>query len=131
MRHVKLGMGMALFASLAMVAAVGAAKKEAQTKTVQGELIDTYCYSSGGAKGARHAKCATKCMSSGIPAGVLVDGKFWVLGTNPKPLAQYASKTIRVTGEMDQDTHMILPKTVQVQEDGQWKDVQLQDAHHH
>jgi hypothetical protein len=122
------GLALALISSLGMVAAVGAADSEG--KAVQGELIDTYCYSSGGAKGEGHAKCATKCMNSGIPAGILVDGKVWILGTNPKPLAKYAAKTIRVTGEMDADTHMILPKTIEVQEDGKWEPVKMHDAHH-
>jgi hypothetical protein len=131
MKHVTAGFAMALISSLGMVAAVGAAKAKPESKAIQGELIDTYCYSSGGAKGEGHAKCAAKCMSSGIPAGILVDGKVWVLGTNPKPLAQYAAKTIRVTGTMDEDTHMLLPKTIEVNENGKWEPVALQDAHHH
>jgi hypothetical protein len=130
MKRLGTGIALALFSSLGMIAAVGAADAKPESKAIQGELIDTYCYSSGGAKGEGHAKCAAKCMSSGIPAGILVDGKVWILGTNPKPLAQYAAKTIRVTGEMDSDTHMILPDTVEVQEDGKWQPVKLQDAHH-
>src|SRR5437764_7460168 len=45
--------------------------------TVQGELIDTGCFvsSDGDAKGKDHAACATKCMSSGVPAGILPEGK--------------------------------------------------------
>lgn len=128
MRKVGIGLCTALLACLGMVVAAQAEADSA--KTVQGELIDMYCYSAGGATGEGHSKCATKCMSSGIPAGILVDGQAWTLATNPVVLAKYAAKTIRVTGEMDEKTHIVLPKTIEVSEDGKWEPVKLKDAHH-
>src|SRR4051812_4936406 len=50
----------------------------ADSKTVEGELVDTHCYSAGGAKGEDHGKtCGAKCAKSGIPVAVLLDGKAW------------------------------------------------------
>ena len=97
---------------------------------VQGELIDTYCYTAGGATGQDHKGCGQKCAKSGIPVGVLADGKAWTLATNPKPLAQYMAQTIRVTGEANKDNGVIIPDKVEVKDGDQWKEVSLSDAHH-
>ena len=126
-----------LLISLASVALVGgfaatqlAAQDKKESKTVQGELVDMHCFSKGGAKGEKHAGCGTKCMASGIPAGVLVDGKAWTLTTNPIPLAEHTSKMIRVTGTQNADTQTIVPDKVEVQDAGNWKEVPLKDQHH-
>ena len=46
----------------------------AETVTVRGEVIDTYCYSLMGAKGESHRQCAIDCVKAGIPAGLLEEG---------------------------------------------------------
>jgi hypothetical protein len=53
----------------------------AQTVTVKGEVIDTYCYALLGAKGESHRQCAIDCVKAGIPAGLLEEGtgKVYVL----------------------------------------------------
>jgi hypothetical protein len=53
----------------------------AQTMTVKGEVIDTYCYALMGAKGEGHRQCAIDCVKAGIPAGLLEEGtgKVYVL----------------------------------------------------
>src|SRR5437868_15096786 len=72
---------------------------DAEKKTVEGELVDTHCYSAGGAIGEEHgSKCGKGCAKSGIPVAVLLDGKAWTLTTNPVPLADAVGKTVRVTG---------------------------------
>ena len=103
---------------------------DADKKTVEGELVDTYCYSSGGATGEKHATCGAKCAKSGIPVAVLVDGKAWTLATNPKPLADSVGKTVKVTGAANADAMTFVPDTVQVKDGENWKDVKLNDAHH-
>jgi len=57
---------------------------QAQTVTVKGEVIDTYCYALMGAKGEGHRQCAIDCFKAGIPAGLLEDGtnKVFVLLPN-------------------------------------------------
>jgi len=126
-----------LIIGLASVALVGGfaatqlvAADKPESKTVQGELVDMACFSKGGAKGEKHAGCGTKCMSSGIPAGVLVDGKAWTLAVNPTPLAEYSSKVIRVTGIQNADSQTIVPEKVEVQDGGNWKEVDMKDKHH-
>jgi hypothetical protein len=103
----------------------GAAKQ-----TWTGELVDMDCYSSGQAKGEDHKACATHCMSSGIPAGLLVGDKAYTLLTNPVPLSQYAASQARVTGELRKDTQSIAPSKIEVKQGDDWKEIALKDAHH-
>lgn len=97
---------------------------------IEGELVDLHCYSAGGAKGEKHATCGTKCAASGIPVAVLVDGKAWTIATNPAPLAEAVGKTVRVTGEKNDETQAITAEKVEVKEGDQWKEVAMKDAHH-
>ena len=113
------------------------AKASDKPVTIQGELIDTACFvtSDGDAKGKDHAKCATKCMASGVPAGILPQGSkdakaLMYLLTNPVPLASYAGQTIKVEGTSHADLHAIDVKKLYVQQGSQWKEVQLNDEHH-
>jgi type 1 fimbria pilin len=113
----------------AVALAFGGIALAADSKTVEGELIDTNCYTKGDAKGEGHKDCANKCMKSGIPAAVLVDGKAWTLTTNPAPLAQYAAETVRVTGTVNEDTQTIAPDKIEVKQGDTWKEVKMKDAH--
>ncbi len=79
----------------------------AETVTVKGELIDTYCYTTMGAKGPSHRACATECVKKGIPVGLLEDGtnKVYILLPNkdnsslpPAVIAKMAEK-VTVTGK--------------------------------
>jgi hypothetical protein len=113
---------------------------EAQTRqiTIVGELVDTACFvhSGGDAVGQGHAECAQRCLSSGIPAGVLPQGaekpsEMKVILTNPRPLAEHAARTIRVIGNVYEGfENVIEPQQVFVQEGNEWREVQLQDEHH-
>lgn len=53
----------------------------ARAETVTGEVIDTFCYASMGAKGASHKQCGIDCAKKGIPVGLLEKGsdKVYVL----------------------------------------------------
>jgi len=103
----------------------------ADAKTVEGELVDTHCYSAGGAKGADHGKtCGAKCAKSGIPVAVLVGDKAWTLTTNPKPLAEAVGKQVRVTGEQNAEAQTIVADKVEVKDGDSWKEIKLNDAHH-
>lgn len=42
--------------------------------TVQGEVIDTFCYLTMGAKGASHKTCGMECARKGSPVGLLEEG---------------------------------------------------------
>ena len=73
--------------------------------TVKGEVVDMACYIDHGATGEKHADCAKKCITSGLPVGIkAVDGKTYLLIGEHKSinadLAQYAAKTITVKGKV-------------------------------
>jgi hypothetical protein len=80
----------------------------AETVTVKGELIDTYCYATMGAKGASHKSCATTCVKKGIPAGLLEDGtnKVYILLPNkdatglPPAVAEKMAEKVTITGKV-------------------------------
>ena len=79
----------------------------AQTVTVKGEVIDTYCYALMGAKGESHRQCAIDCVKAGIPAGLLEEGtgKVYVLLPNkdktglPKGVIDKLGRTASITGK--------------------------------
>jgi len=80
----------------------------AETVTVKGELIDTYCYSLMGAKGPSHRDCAIECVKKGIPAGLLEDGtnKVYVLLPNkdktglPATVIEKMAEKVTITGKV-------------------------------
>jgi len=79
----------------------------AQSVTVKGEVIDTYCYALMGAKGESHRQCAIDCVKAGIPAGLLEEGtgKVYVLLPNkdkaglPKGVIDKLGRTASITGK--------------------------------
>lgn len=82
-----------------------AAPKSGSELTVTGEVLDMACYLDHGASGEKHAGCAEKCISSGLPVGLKsADGTVYLLIGEHKPanaeLAQYAAKTITVKGKL-------------------------------
>lgn len=76
-----------------------------EDKTVKGEVIDMACYVDHGATGEKHADCAKKCISMGLPVGIKgEDGKTYLIIGEHKPinkeLENYAAKTITVKGKV-------------------------------
>jgi hypothetical protein len=91
---------------LLAVASLMAAEKPI---TVKGELVDTLCYASMGAKGESHAKCAIACAKKGIPVGLVEEGpgdkgKMYVLLPPkdaqglPASVTEHMGKVVSVTG---------------------------------
>lgn len=95
--------------------------------TITGELVDTKCFSKLGAKGEAHASCAVTCAKSGIPVAVMDDStkKLHVLATPAPALSAYMSKTVKVTGELNDATGIIVPSSVEVKEGDTWKKVDM------
>jgi|SRR5277367_5551729 len=60
-------LGLVFAASCAVIASAADAPQE---KSVSGVLTDTYCYSTMGAHGASHKKCAMGCAKAGIPVAL-------------------------------------------------------------
>ena len=97
-----------VFISFLMVLSIVSLVYAAETVTVKGELIDTYCYALMGAKGESHRQCAIDCIKAGIPAGLLEEGtgKVYVLLPNkdktglPKAVVDKMGRTVSITGKI-------------------------------
>ena len=62
--------------SLARAAHEGGGKEV----SVKGEVVDTFCYATMGAKGPSHKQCGIDCAHKGIPVGLLEStGKIHIL----------------------------------------------------
>ena len=106
-----------LFVFVALTAAATSApahearssKGAARTTTVTGEIVDMGCYLSHGSHGPDHKSCASRCLASGMPIGLLTaDDKLYLLTLNhddPDPYnrcKQMAAENVRVTGMLEQ-----------------------------
>ena len=103
---------MALFAGfvtlLLVLGGLSQVYAQAQTVTVKGEVIDTYCYALMGAKGESHRQCAIDCFKAGIPAGLLENGtnKVYVLLPNkdkaglPSGVMEKMGRQVTITGKV-------------------------------
>ena len=75
--------------------------------SVTGNLEDTYCYSTMGAKGAGHKECAMKCASAGIPVVLIEKGteKSYIVLPNknasplPDSVIKHMEDEVTVTGK--------------------------------
>ena len=80
----------------------------ADSVSVTGEVVDTYCYAIMGAKGESHRSCAITCIEKGIAAGLLEKGtdKLYVLLPNkdkaplPKEVIDKAGRQATITGKV-------------------------------
>ncbi|MBK9145406.1 MAG: hypothetical protein IPM23_23275 [Candidatus Melainabacteria bacterium] len=76
--------------------------------TVEGEVIDAWCYCSGvmgPGRGAEHEKCARLCVAGGVSAGILTDdGTVYIAAKHQAYkgcnglLLPYVAKRVRATG---------------------------------
>ena len=81
---------------------------DAMPMTVTGEVVDTFCYATAGAKGEGHRKCGLSCAEKGIPVALLEKGtdKVYVLLPKknatpvPKGLVDKMGHQVTVTGKM-------------------------------
>lgn len=81
-----------------------AAEKEV---SVTGEVVDTYCFATMGAKGASHKQCGITCAKKGIPVGLLESGtsKLYVLlpdkdkGTISENVIDKMGDTVTISGQ--------------------------------
>jgi hypothetical protein len=83
---------------------VSADDKDA-TQTIKGEVVDLMCYLDHGAKGDKHKGCATKCIKSGGPVGLLTsDDQLYLVIGDHKPandmLGDKAAQTVTLKGKV-------------------------------
>ena len=81
------------------------ARADDETKTIKGEVLDMACYLDHGASGEKHAGCAQKCISSGLPVGIKdADGKVYLVIGAHKPLndelAPLAAQQVTLKGKV-------------------------------
>ncbi len=69
-----------VLAGFSLLLAIGTSAM-ARAETVTGEVVDTFCYTAMGAKGASHKQCGIDCAKKGIPVALLESGsnKLYVL----------------------------------------------------
>jgi hypothetical protein len=101
---------LALAAGMAQlaVAAQGAQAKPAAATSgtkLTGEVVDTGCYLGHEARGEKHKACATKCIASGMPMGLLTaQGELYLITMsheNADPYNQLkgmAAQTVEISG---------------------------------
>jgi hypothetical protein len=80
-------------------------KDAAASKEVTGEVVDMMCYVNHNAVGEKHGQsCGAKCIKSGGPAGIVSEGKAYLVVGEHKPindqLAEYCGKNITVKGKI-------------------------------
>jgi hypothetical protein len=102
-RLANLGLGLVLAIGLAGIALAA----DTAEKSVTGNLEDSYCYGTMGAKGAGHKACAIKCASAGIPVTLIEKGteKSYILLPNkdasplPQSVISRMEDEVTVTGK--------------------------------
>ncbi len=123
-------LSLAAFAAFTAVSAIahegedhakkGSMGDDKEMTTVKGEVVDMACYIDHNATGEKHADCAKKCITSGLPVGIkAADGKTYMLIGEHKPinadLAQYAAKTITVKGKVASRGGMNMIENAEIQ----------------
>ena len=106
-RLANFGFGLGLVFVVGIGLAGVALAADGGTISVTGNLEDTYCYSTMGAKGAGHKECAMKCASSGIPVVLIEKGteKSYIVLPNknasplPDSVIKHMEDEVTVTGK--------------------------------
>jgi type 1 fimbria pilin len=96
--------------AVSLVMAVSGTLFAADSVTIMGEVIDTSCYATSGAKakGDGHRECGMNCIKKGAPAGLLENGtgKVYVLIPKkamtalPKTVVEKVAKQVSITGNV-------------------------------
>ena len=94
---------------------------------VTGTLVDAYCYMKEGDLTQTHMNiksCGTECLKGNLPAGVLANGKLYVLIFPGTAFMDYLYKQVEITGDLYGNSDLIPLKAVAVV-DGQRKNIKL------
>jgi hypothetical protein len=79
MRRIVLA-GFSVLLVLGMLLPAQADKSAGKEVSIKGEVIDTFCFTTMGAKGPSHKQCGIDCAHKGIPVGLLEpSGKIHIL----------------------------------------------------
>ena len=69
-----------------------------------GEIVDITCYADHDAHGDKHASCAQKCLTAGMPVGLLAEGKLYIVtmkdhSAPSAKLASFGGKSVVASGK--------------------------------
>ena len=92
-----------------------------KTVTLTGTLVDINCYLKDGHTTDDHdsmKRCGRDCLKEGLPAGVLVDKKLYVLVFPGPVFSDYVGKTVEVMGDLYGEDVLIPEKASVVEKSG-------------
>ena len=95
--------------------------------TISGLLVDAYCYMKEGDVTQTHGtlkNCGTQCLEQGLPAGVVVDGKLYLLVFPGTAFKDFLYLPVEIIGELYGDSDLI-PAKATVTIDGKKKNIKL------
>ncbi len=117
-----------LFALLGMLVSVSYAHEHAgmsggkgKEVTVTGTLVDVNCYLKDGHTGDNHdsmKKCGRDCLKDGLPAGVLVDKKLYIVVFPGSVFMDFVGKQVEISGDVYGDDILIPEKASVVEKSG-------------
>jgi hypothetical protein len=98
---------LALLVLTATAAAHEGYEHSSSSSTLTGEIVDVTCLMDHASKSATHSACAQKCIEKGLPVGLLVGDKLYlvILDSHDSPnakLAPLAGKLVKMTGAITQ-----------------------------
>jgi hypothetical protein len=94
---------------------------------IKGLLVDANCYVKGGFTTDDHdgmIRCGRDCLKEGLPAGILVDKKLYLLLFPGKVFADYVGKTLEVSGTLYEGS-ILLPAKADIVEKTGKKSIKL------
>src|ERR1700758_4610916 len=94
-------------------------KDAAASKEVTGEVVDMMCYVDHNAVGEKHGQsCGAKCIKSGGPAGIVSEGKAYLVVGEHKPmndqLADLCGKNVTVKGKLAERSGIAMIENAEV-----------------
>jgi hypothetical protein len=90
-------------------------------KVMTGQLVDSRCYVKMGATDGDHAECAVQCLKDGIPAALVTEsGEMYYIVAPAMGFAEYANRTVRLTGKANEKLHAFVPVKIEVKKGDSW-----------
>ena len=94
-------------------------KDAAASEEVTGEVVDMMCYVDHNAVGEKHGQsCGAKCIKSGGPAGIVSEGKAYLVVGEHKPindqLADLCGKNVTLKGKLAERGGMAMIENAEV-----------------
>lgn len=88
---------------------------------VQGRLVEVRHYLEAGSLGGDHTFCAYQSALAGSPLGIVTENSELVILTSiPARLAMYVTRMVRITGELTQNSQLLVPSAVRIHDGARW-----------